>query len=753
MRAFHRRLLVVYGRESEDVLVYILSKHRALKNGEEEKVIYVGPEEISNYEILVKRLEEKSYPIGNVKFYAFKETHRLMGTTNDVLILDMSLGARPNDVGRLIETVKGGGLVILYNLNLNVEKPWSTSLHKKLISPPYCESDIKMRFEKYFIRKILEDQSIWILDGWNIVRGNLLNPPTTLREKPSPPKRSRIPKVIYDLALTQDQIDSLECIERFARKNRSIIVMTSNRGRGKSALLGLAVVPLMLFGARRILVTAPACEETQVVFDMAEKALKTIGEEVEKEHSENLTFRLSCNKGILEFIQPYRLLKEKADVVLVDEAAGIQVPLLFEIAKKFPKVIFASTVHGYEGAGRGFSLRFLKRLEKIDGIILYKIELKEPIRYALDDPVEKWLYDTLLLNAEPAEVEESEVKLDDCTYVKPDLDLWFGEDEEHLRQFIGIYVLAHYRNRPDDLLILGDAPHHSARAVLSASGKVLVALQVSEEGCVDIVEDVLTGVPPPGHLIPSCIIKYYPHYAEFSKLKGLRVVRIATHPEFMGKGLGSLAIEELCAEAEANGFEWIGASFGADVKLINFWLKNGFIPVHISPMRNMVSGEFSVIFVKPLTEKSGEIVRVVHREFKLRLIESLPDIYFDLEPMIVARLLKSQKWNVREKPYLTNSQKNRLLQYTSGTLAYEGACDAIKQFVKSHFLSSGDARINLSLDVEAKLITKCLQAKPWRHVAKIFQTPQSTLKTELRTYIGKMVDYYEIQTAEFQERI
>jgi len=744
LRSFHRRLLVVYGRESEEVLAYIVFKHFTLKAGGEEKVVYVSSDDTSNYNVFIKRLEEKSYPIGNVKLYTYKETHRLMGTTNDILILDMSVGARPNDMGRLIETVRGGGLVIFYNLDLNAEKPWSTSLHKKLISPPYGESDMKARFEKYFTRKILEDQSIWILDGWNIIRGNMLNPPTSTREKPSPPNKSRIPRAIYDLALTQEQVEALKYVEKFAKKSRSIIVMTSNRGRGKSALLGLAVAPLMLFGCRRILVTAPACEETQVIFDMAEKGLKTIGEDVEREYVENLTFKLSCNRGVVEFVQPYRLLKEKAEVVFVDEAAGIQVPLLFEIAEKFPKVVFASTVHGYEGAGRGFSLRFLKRLEKLEKITLYKVELKEPIRYALDDPVEKWLYNTLLLNAEPADVEESEFKLGECAYMKPDLDLWFGEDEEHLRQFIGIYVLAHYRNRPDDLLILGDAPHHSTRAILSASGKVLVALQISEEGYDGLVEEVLAGSPPQGHLIPSCIIKYYPDYAEFSRLKGLRVVRIATHPKFTGRGLGSLAIEELCKEVEANGFEWVGASFGADVKLIDFWLKNSFTPVHISPMRNTVSGEFSVIFIRPLTGKAVEIVKGVHREFKLRLVESLPDIYFDLEPQITVRLLKSQNWDNREEPSLTSSQKSRLLQYVSGKLAYEAACDAIKQFVKSHFLNSGSCRMGLSMDVEAKLIAKCLQAKPWRHITKIFQVPQSNLKMDLRKILAEMVDFYGV---------
>ncbi|MEM2756436.1 MAG: hypothetical protein QXM89_03630, partial [Candidatus Bathyarchaeia archaeon] len=108
------------------------------------------------------------------------------------------------------------------------------------------------------------------------------------------------------------------------------------------------------------------------------------------------------------------------------------------------------------------------------------------------------------------------------------------------------------------------------------------------------------------------------------------------------------------------------------------------------------------------------------------------------------RLLKSQNWDNREEPSLTSSQKSRLLQYVSGKLAYEAACDAIKQFVKSHFLNSGSCRMGLSMDVEAKLIAKCLQAKPWRHITKIFQVPQSNLKMDLRKILAEMVDFYGV---------
>ncbi|MBC7131277.1 tRNA(Met) cytidine acetyltransferase, partial [Candidatus Bathyarchaeota archaeon] len=226
------------------------------------------------------------------------------------------------------------------------------------------------------------------------------------------------------------------------------------------------------------------------------------------------------------------------------------------------------------------------------------------------------------------------------------------------------------------------------------------------------------------------------------KLKGLRIVRIATHPELIGQGLGSLALKRLWEEAAAKGFTWVGASFGADDKLLAFWMKNGFVPVHISPMRNVVSGEFSVIVVKPITNEAQSLIKEIHKEFKLRLIEALPDTYFSLEPSVAAQLLRKQTWNYAVQLSLTPSQKGRLMQYVRGTLAYEGACDAVKQLLKCHFMNSGANRMDLDIEVEAKLIARCLQARSWRQVTQVFKGKSQGLKSELRSYVAKLVDFY-----------
>ncbi|MEM1998097.1 MAG: GNAT family N-acetyltransferase [Candidatus Bathyarchaeia archaeon] len=754
LNAFHRRLVVISGESSSHVLSFLILKHRALKmlrGMGEDSVVYVDhySDGGERFKMLMDVLESFGVSRECIKHYSYEESHRALGTTNDILIMDMSAGARPNDIGRLVETVRGGGLVILYNLDLKVDKPWETSIHRNLLYSLRPQKSLNKRFEEFFIKKLFETRGVWILNDWKVLKGELLNPPKVIRERPKIPEKVKVLRKLYELSLTEDQAKALQIIEETIgreRQRKSALLITSNRGRGKSALLGLSAAMLLYLGARKIIVTAPNSEESQIVFGMIEKGLEVLNESFVKEIREGMP-KIKCRRGSVEFDLPQRALRESADVLMVDEAAGIPVPLLFTFTEKFPKVIFASTVHGYEGAGRGFSLRFLKALQQNKEINLQKIEIKEPIRYAPNDPVEKWLYDALLLDAEPADIDEiaiKEIKPEECRYEKVDLDSWFKFDEKRLREFIGIYVLAHYRNRPDDLLILGDAPHHSARAVIAKSGETIAALHIAEEGDMtsESIDLVLSGNPPPGNLIPSCIIKYYPLYSEFARLKGIRIVRVAVHPELIGKGIGSLAIKNLCDEANSEGFDWVGASFGADRILLNFWLKNGFIPVHISPMRNVVSGEYSVAVVKPLSERAETLTREIYVEFKVRLLNSLPDTYFSLEPEVAVQLLSVNRWDSLEKPSLSQSQKERLLSYVKGSLSYEGACDAVKQILMAHFLSSGKPRLPLNLIDEIKLVARCLQCRSWDRVANIVKTNPVDLKYEVRAHVGALMKYY-----------
>ena len=750
IESHHRRLIVASGEKSSEVIRFLIFKHAEERKrfNQEGDIIYVDHEKEGgkNFKILSETLLEADFPLESIKHYVYEESGRLLGTTNDILIMDMEKGARPNDIGRLVETVRGGGLIIFHNLSLETNKSWKTSLHKSFVYPPYDWEDIKPRFERHFLKKLMEHPGIWILNGWNLLKGELLNPTKISREKPKIPEESRVPRKLLELALTKEQIMGLDLIERaIRREGKNVVLITANRGRGKSALLGLSIAMFSHFGIRRILVTAPSEEDAEIIFNMVERGLTALKRKFVKKSGEAVA-NIKCGRSIIEFSLPQRALRKNADILIVDEAAGIPVPILFAFTGRYRKIVFASTIHGYEGAGRGFSLRFLRALEQDKDINLSRIELKEPIRYAPEDPVEKWLYSALLLDAEPADVgaKADKIRARECIYEKIDLDQLFMKEEEKLRELIGIYVLAHYRNRPDDLLILGDAPHHLARAMITRSGEIVAGLHIAEEGRMskELIDCVLSGNPPSGNLIPSCILKYYPSYREFAELKGLRIVRIAVHPDLVDRGIGSLLLKKICEEASGRGFDWVGASFGTDRRLLNFWLKNGFIPLHISPMRNVVSGEYSVAVVKPLNEKAEGLVRELYMEFKIRFLNSLPDTYFNLEPEVVSQLLSIDKWDALRKPQLTQAQKERLISYVRGNLVYEGTCDAVKEILISHFMSSGKHRASLDKRAEIALISRCLQCRSWDKSAEMAKMRSADLKLDLRVHVGKLLDHY-----------
>ncbi|MFN4046585.1 MAG: GNAT family N-acetyltransferase, partial [Acidilobaceae archaeon] len=406
----------------------------------------------------------------------------------------------------------------------------------------------------------------------------------------------------------------------------------------------------------------------QSLMELALKAAEASGLEPRPVRRGGYIIEVQGRKFSLEYWEPYVIPMLDGDIVAVDEASGIHVPLLHKIWEEHERLVFAATIHGYEGAGRGFSVRFLSAIKKDQNTLLKTINMEEPIRYASGDPVEKWLFKTLLLDAEPAELENidyEDVEAGNLEYVKLDpKQLFSPEGETVLRQLFGIYVLAHYRNEPDDLGLLADAPHHVIRAVRTArGGKIVSAIQIAEEGGLDdeTIERLLRGEKMPGNIIPDRLLKHQ-RIREMGKMKGWRIVRIATHPLVQDRGIGSKALSFIVGEASEKGLDWVGSGFGVNEQLLKFWVKNGFRAVHLSPDRNPVSGEYTTLVIRGFKESVDKIVNVMSREFKLKLLNSLYDTYRDLEVEVAHIILSQGPESLIEdyKPRLSPIQVARL---------------------------------------------------------------------------------------------
>ncbi|WP_297534997.1 GNAT family N-acetyltransferase, partial [Thermococcus sp.] len=327
---------------------------------------------------------------------------------------------------------------------------------------------------------------------------------------------------------------------------------------------------------------------------------------------------------------------------------------------------------------------------------------------------------------------------------EPDLDDWFENDRPDLRHFVGIYILAHYRNRPSDVALLADAPHHEARVLRLRNGKIVTAIQIAKEGGIpkSVIDKMAKGYKPRGNIIPDMMVKHH-YLKEFAKLKGYRIVRIATHPDAMDRGLGSKALELLEKEAREKGLDWIGSGFGASEELVRFWVRNGFAVVHLSPARNPVSGEFTAIVLKPISEKAKKLIKKANDEFRIRFTEWLGDTHRELEPEIARWLFETPFGEAVDYPvHLTEIQKKRLDAFTGKVLTYDTVVDAVKPIVKLYFL---DGWMKPYLDERQikLLIYRVLQVHSWEESAKLIDRTETFTMIEVRDIIRGLWYYYK----------
>jgi tRNA(Met) cytidine acetyltransferase len=729
-RSNHRVLLAVTGDNEGNLVlaaVEALNLFLTIREPRREGILYVYH---AFYEDGCARREafEKAEKLTkNIVYIPYHESEKILGRTFDAAVIDLMNNLEPNDIGRLAGVVEGGGLYILIMPSFNKLKKIVTRFQSMLLTPQHGPEKLRRFFEQRFVAKLLSHKGIMIFDVDNKSIIKYFNLPKKIpaykKKEIEIPADREFPAAIYEMAVTEDQVRVLKMLESLYEKpepgRKRVVVITADRGRGKSSVVGLGIAALAhrlrrAKGRCRVLVTAPSESNVQELFRFAKLGLENLGHKLEVEERQDMVVGLRAKGVEVFYLKPIEAVTRRADIVAVDEAASLQVPMLFALLRRHDRIVYSSTVHGYEGAGRGFSVRFLRRLRQLKSAEVVEYEMGEPVRYAEGDPVEEWAFDTLLLDAEPATISDEDlfcIKAGEVEYWIPNLEEFFLKDEKSLREFFGIYIMAHYRNNPNDLGMMMDAPHHRPRALKLKTGKIVVSIELAEEGPLDeeLAKQCSKGAWIMGNIIPDRIIKHY-KLIDFGSLKGLRIVRIATHPDLWGMGLGSRALKEVEKEAAAEGYDWVGAGFGVTLELLNFWLKNGYLPVHLSPERNPVSGEYSALVVKPLNERAEKYVKVVALEFKRRILSSLAEPYHDLSPKVVRALLKSTP-GYPAQPALTVFQVGRLVSYAWGDMTLENCMDCMVELAKAYFMSNQSF---LSEEQELLLITKVLQAKSWR---------------------------------------
>ncbi|HDD72156.1 MAG TPA: DUF1726 domain-containing protein, partial [Candidatus Bathyarchaeota archaeon] len=146
----HRRLIVAEGSKAEWVAARCVDAFKAVNKSKPSVLFtYYGGGEARSRVRFLDELDRGS--VGSLKFVPYEETESVMGQTFNVLVMDVSENMRPNDLGRLVETVSGGGVIVMLTPSLDDIVSGVKAFHRRLVVHPYREEDLRHLFERRLV--------------------------------------------------------------------------------------------------------------------------------------------------------------------------------------------------------------------------------------------------------------------------------------------------------------------------------------------------------------------------------------------------------------------------------------------------------------------------------------------------------------------------------------------------------------------------------------------------------------------------
>eukprot|EP00798_Chlamydomonas_sp_ICE-L_P008257 gene8257-1526_t len=500
-----------------------------------------------------------------IRYCYYHETQNILGNTYGMCVLQDFEAVTPNLLARTVETVEGGGLVILLLSNLNsLTQLYSLTMdvHSRLRTESH--QDVTGRFNERMVLSLasckhclMMDDELNVLPTSSLIK-NIepvpMNLDGTVVDDPSRAAQLELKELAESLTDTQPAgnlvgkcktLDQARAVITFLdaaseKTLRSTVALTASRGRGKSAALGLAIAGALGLGYSNIFVTAPSPENLKTLFQFVVKGLDAMEY---KEHidydiveSTNPSFGKAVvrvnvfrnHRQTVQYIQPQDHARlAQAELLVIDEAAAIPLPTVKAMLGPY-LVFLCSTVNGYEGTGRSLSLKLIQQLR----------EQGAKLTSGSND------------GAAASGRTFREVILDDCELFYVERDTLFS----YHKGMVSLYVSSHYKNTPNDLILMSDAPAHHLFCLLGPVDEssnvlpdILVVVQVALEGAISkgsASSSLARGELPQGDLIPWTIGQQYQD-SDFPMLSGARIVRIAVHPELPRAGYGTRAVEIL----------------------------------------------------------------------------------------------------------------------------------------------------------------------------------------------------------------
>lgn len=614
-----------------------------------------------------------------------------LGSSEAALLVELDEGVQPDALAAALGVVVGGGIVLICAPAL---PPEQGTLKSQLTAWPHSMSAVTHHFWSGLWRSLRELPSSMEVapDLWcshiTLSQEQALTPSQDLSQAPSQalsqaqvqdltlrspksvedpkslksPKSPKSPKreqgkheqtymslrsetrrVIDELTLTAEQREAvLITLTALRREAFCAVSLCALRGRGKSSALGLVAITLLLEGEAEVVVTAPSRYAVEGLFARAQEALECLGEVMREGEGEVISAR-----GVIRYHPPQSLWRREVNprALLVDEAAALPVPLLERVLEGRPKIVFATTTQGYEGAGRGFSLRFRPLLQRRVRK-LYEPKLTSPLRWGEGDPLEAWMMRALMLDVD---VHLGSRDLDLSRYHHQEITRdELAVDQGLLREIFGLLVHAHYQTQPSDLWRILDAPQLTLHALRDSEPsprhpRVIAVSLVSLEGGLtsERAAELYEGrVRARGQLF-AANLSLHLDCEEGATLKLARVVRIAALPTQQGRGAGSRLLEEVAQMMRERGVDLIGSSFGSTDRLARFWLRARFTPLRVGVKQNHTSGERSLLVARALSDRGERTLERLAAEALTDLPHQLLGPLAQLDPELTRLILCS----------------------------------------------------------------------------------------------------------------
>ena len=530
----------------------------------------------------------------NLTFKPINKFKTLLGQEYQAVVFNAFSGLHPDALGALVGTLMAGGVLFLLCPPLERWSAYPDPDLVRYVAEPEQVPNVESGFLQRFVRLLHQDAQCLI---W--AQGANFPALPTLANTASLAVNGTIwqPKADRQGCLNNQQRHALAAILWSARR-RQPLILTADRGRGKSSVLGLAAARLLKAGYK-ILLTAPSPNAVSQV--------------------------LAHSPEPLAFMAPDAILAERpaVELLFIDEAAAIPVNLLLQLTRRYC-CIFASTEHGYEGTGLGFQLKFQPQLLNMHPQTC-KLHLATPARWSLTDPLEPLLFRLLALDAvavTPANRGPLTIR-------------WVGqaellENETLLTQIFALLILAHYQTSPSDLRQLLDAPELNLAVMFRQSVPVAVALLIAE-GLTDrypLTPELSLAIwrgqrRPRGHLLPQSLA-FHGGLSQACQFRYHRIMRIVVHPTCQQIGLGRQLLTWLQAPTQQQNLksDFLGASFGASLELLHFWQASDFRAVRLGQSQDTVSGLQAVMMLWPSSSAAKNILPQWQAQFSANVCYS-----------------------------------------------------------------------------------------------------------------------------------